>query len=237
MDVGELIIVAVAATAGSISQGCTGIGFGLIAGPALVAVDADFAPGPMLAPTLLITGRHVIAEWSQLDRDGLGPLWVGAPVGLAGGLVVLDLVSDRTIAFMVGGIVVAAAVAVLAGVGPRRTRPTLVVVGAATSFTGVTAGLPGPPMTIGYHDAPPSMLRSTGSLFGSMFIVAATTLLVGFGEFGGHELELAVTLVPPILLGLLVSRYLRPLIDATVFRPVILVLAGLGGAVLILGKL
>jgi uncharacterized membrane protein YfcA len=132
---------------------------------------------------------------------------------------------------------VASAVAVLAGAAPRRTRTTLLGVGAFTAFTGVTAGLPGPPITIAYHDAPPPMLRATGSVFISLFIVAATALLVGFGEYGRREVELTLLLVPPVLVGLLVARYLRPLIDVTVFRPVIVVLAGLGGLALILTEL
>jgi len=60
---------------------------------------------------------------------------------------------------------------------------------------------------------------------------------VVLGEFGDREVELTLMLVPPTLLGLIGARYLRPMIDATVFRPVILVLAGLGGLGLILGSI
>lgn len=237
MSVEELIIMAVVATIGSIAQGCTGIGFGLIAGPVLVAIDSDFAPGPLLLMALVISVRHVVVEWTHLDRPGLRSLLMGAPVGMAGGLVVLSALSDRALALLVGSIVTVAAVVVLAGVGPRRNRRTMLAGGAFTAFTGVTAGLPGPPISIVYHDAPPAMLRSTGSLFSSLFVVVATILLVVLGEFGDREVELTLMLVPPTLLGLIGARYLRPMIDATVFRPVILVLAGLGGLGLILGSI
>jgi hypothetical protein len=67
--------------------------------------------------------------------------------------------------------------------------------------------------------------------------VVAVLLLVVFGEFGERELDLTLLLIPPTVVGLIVARYLRPMIDATVFRSVILVLAGLGGLGLILASL
>jgi hypothetical protein len=237
LSVEETIIMAVLATIGSTAQGCTGIGFGLIAGPVLVAIDPDFAPGPLLLMALLISCRHVVVEWAHLDRPGLRSLFTGAPLGMAGGLVLLDTMSDRSLALLVGSIVTVAAVVVLAGVGPRRTRRTMLAGGAFTAFTGVTAGLPGPPISIMYHDAPPPVLRSSGSLFASLFAVVAVLLLVVFGEFGERELDLTLLLIPPTVVGLIVARYLRPMIDATVFRSVILVLAGLGGLGLILASL
>ena len=230
-------MVMVAATIGSISQSCTGIGFGLLAGPVLVGIDPDFAPGPLVVPTLLITIRHVVAERTHLDRAGIARMALGAPVGLAAGLAVLTAISDRALAILVGVVVVAAAALVLSGTAPRRTDRGMVVVGTLTSFTGITAGLPGPPITIAYHDAQPPRLRSTGSLFISVLIVVSTVLMVAVGEFGGREVELSLILVPPIIVGLIAARYVRPLIDATVFRPVVLVLAGLGGLALVLRSL
>ncbi len=233
MSVEELIIVAVAAMIGSTAQGCTGIGFGLMAGPVLVGIDPDFTPGPLLVPVLLISGRHIVAEWSHLDRSGLRPLLMGAPVGLVGAVVLLGTISDRALSVLVGAIVTVAAIAVLYGGGPRRTRTNMVALGAFTAFTGATAGLPGPAMTIAYHDAPPATFRSTSSLFVSMFVVVATVVLAVFGEYGGREVELTLLLVPPIIAGLIAARYLRPVIDTTIFRPAILVLAALGGLALI----
>ena len=237
MSISEVVIVVVAATVGSISQSCTGIGFGLLAGPVLVGIDADFAPGPLMAPTLLITARHVVVERHHLDRRGIVRMAIGAPVGLAGGLAVLTAISDRALTLLIGAVVVLAAVVVLSGVAPRPTSRRMIGVGALTAFTGVAAGLPGPPIAIAYHDAQPPRLRSTGSLFITVFIVVATALMVMVGEFGGREAGLSLLLVPPIIFGLFAARYIRPLIDATIFRPVILVLAGLGGLALILRNL
>ena len=232
-----MVVVVVAAAAGAAVQGCTGIGLTLVAGPLLFAVDADFAPGPLLVVGLVISARHLVVEGGHVDRHGLGRFLLGAPMGIAVGLLVLTSISERAMALLVGSVVLVAALVVLSGAHPRRTDRSLVAGGTFTALSSVTAGLPGPPVVIVFHDAPPPVLRSTTAAFLIPLAVVSVTLMALLGEFGRHEVALSLRMLPGIVVGLVGSRWLRPVVDRSWFRPTVLILAAVGGAVLVLRNL
>lgn len=232
-----MVVVVVATGFGAAVQGCTGIGLTLVAGPLLFAVDAEFAPGPLLVVGLVISARHLVVEGRHIDRHGLSRFLIGAPVGIVVGLLVLTSVSDRAMALIVGSAVLVAALVVLSGVHPRRSDRSLVVGGTFTALSSVTAGLPGPPVVIVFHDAAPPVLRSTTAAFLIPLAVVSVASMAAVGEFGGHEVELSLRMLPGIVLGLIGSRWLRPIVDRSWFRPTVLTLATVGGAALVLRNL
>lgn len=225
----QIVVIIMATATGAVVQGSTGVGLALIAGPLLVSIDGGFAPGPLLLAGQLIGLRHIVAEREDTDRAAMvHGLW-GLPVGLAGGLIVLAVVSDRALAILVGSMTMVAAAALLAGMHVARSRPTDVATGMVCTFASVTAGLPGPPLAIAFSDMKPSTMRSTASM---LVLAIATTGFVGLlvtGNFGAHELRLLGWLLPGIAIGLIGARWVRPLVDRNWFRPTILTIALLGG--------
>ncbi len=79
--------------------------------------------------------------------------------------------------------------------------------------------------------------RIRGSLSG--FFVVGTTLslvaLAAVGRFGNHELRLASTLVPGVVLGIVTSRIVSPWLDRGRIRPLVLVLS-FAAALAVLGR-
>ena len=208
-----------------------------MAGPALFAIDPNFAPGPLLMAAQLVSLRHIYAERDHIDRTAFTNSIKGLPIGLGCGLVVLSLLSDRTMGLLVGGLTAAAAITLLTGAQVRRTNASDIAGGAVCTFASVTAGLPGPPLVIAFHDMNPRQMRGTSAAF--MLSVAAIGFiaLAATGNFGSEEIELTMWLMPGVLVGLFIARWVRPLIDRPWFRPLILVVALIGGLALVLRNL
>ena len=75
-------------------------------------------------------------------------------------------------------------------------------------------------------------MRSTVSLFVAAISTVALGALLWLDRFGNYEVRLLLLLVAPVLVGLWASRWTRPLLDRSWFRPSVLVLSFLGGVAL-----
>lgn len=237
MTTGHAIIVIGFCTLGAMVQGSTGIGFTLVAGPAIIAVDPAFAPGPFLLVAQLVSLRHIAAERELADRVALRHALYGLPVGLAAAILVLEVVNERVLAVLIGSLTALAATALLIGYQPTRTRRTEILGGLGSSFSGVAAGLPGPPLAIAFNDMRPPTMRASTAMFVINVAVFGMLSLLATGNYGWTELRLTAWLVPGAILGLIAARWVRPVIDRTWFRPTVLVLALLGGMALVLRQL
>lgn len=237
MTVGEVLIVGLVTVLGATAQGSTGVGLGLVAGPPLVAIDPDFVPGPLLLASVLVGFRHVVAERDNIDRPVQRRLILGTPIGVVAAIVVLRTVDDRVLGLLIGGLVVAAGLVLLAGVTLPRTPPWEVAGGAATAFTAVSAALPGPPLVMTLHDKPGPVMRPMISITSIALAAVAVVLMATVGLFGRDEAVLVGVLAPFVGLGLLVAAVVRPWLDRSYFRPVILTIAVAGGLALFVESL
>lgn len=229
MTTGQAILVIVFCALGATVQGSTGIGFTLVAGPAIISIDPGFAPGPFLLVAQLITARHIMAERELADGVALRHALIGLPAGLVGAILVLELISETMLAVLIGSLTAVAASALLVGYQPARTRRSEIFGGAGSTFSGVAAGLPGPPLVIAFNDMKPPAMRATTAMFVVNIAVFGFFSLVATGNYGWHELRLTAWLVPGTIAGLVAARWVRPIIDRTWFRPTVLVVALLGG--------
>jgi uncharacterized protein len=230
----EFVVVVVASAMGAIVHATAGIGLGLVAGPALVAVDPDFVPGPVLMVGLIVNSHNALTERPHIDRTALRNCLWGLPAGLVAGVIVLEAVSNRVMALLIGTLTALAALMMLSGFKLHRGTITERVAGAVTGFTTATASLPGPPIVLTYSDLPPRRLRATA---GNIILVTssvALVLLAASGNLGRDEMALTLALVPGIVTGLLVSGRFRPLVDRGWFRPAVLTVALIGGVTLVI---
>ena len=229
----EIALVLALCAAGATVHGSVGIGFGLVAGPTLVLIDPAFAPGPLLFAGQVVALRHVVMERGHADRGAWRHCLWGLPFGLIAGLVVLASMDRSTLGLLVGGLTVVATLLLLAGVAVDRSRPIEIGAGAASAFSATTAGLPGPPLVVAFSDMEPAALRSTTAMFTVMMAVLTFGALVATDNFGTIEVGLLALQLPGVAIGLLAARVVRRHVDRPWFRQLVLVVAMLGGLVLV----
>lgn len=237
MGLWEIVVVIAFTSAGAVVQASVGIGVGLVAGPALIAVDPAFLPGPTIMATLVLTARHLIVDGRHADRGTIVRAYLGVPFGLALGLVVVAVADEATMRVVIGSVIVVAAVLLLLGVHLTRSARTDVVGGGAFSLSLIAAGIPGPAAAIAFNDLPPPRYRGTMGYVGIPVGITSLVLLALADEFGSHEFELTAWMLPGILVGLLAGRHVRPHLDNTWFRPAVLWLALLGGAAVVIRQI
>ena len=221
-------------SAGAVVHASVGLGIGLVAGPALIAVDPGFLPGPVIMATLILTARHLIVDGPHADRGTVARAYLGVPFGLALGFVVVAVADEGAMRIVIGCAIVIAAVLLLLGVHVSRRARTDVLGGGAFSLSLIAAGIPGPAAAVAFHDLPPTRYRGTMGFLGIPVSIVSLALLAVAGEFGSHELGLTAWMIPGILVGLFAGRHVRPHLDNAWFRPAVLWLALLGGAAVVI---
>lgn len=229
----QIAIIIGLTMAGSVVHGSIGIGLGLVAAPALVAIDPAFAPGPLLLAGQVVGIRHVLVEHGQADFRAWKRGLCGVPVGVVGALLVLEMMSDKLLAITVGSLTAAAAAMLLTGRNLSRTPRSETVAGAVCAFSSLTAALPGPPLVCVYSDMKPSVMRPTASLLILSVASVGFITLLATGNFDSEEFALLAWLMPGVVAGLIASRWVRPHLDQPWFRSLVLTIALIGGLALV----
>ncbi len=235
------LAAAAAATAavalGAAIQGSVGFGLALVAVPVLVLIDPGFIPGPFLCVAIAFSLLVAVRERRSIDFGQIKWALGGRiPGNFVGAAVLVALPRDQ-IAIMFG-VLVLAAVAISAS--PLRIQPTaskLLGAGLLSGVMGTTAAVGGPPIALLLQHQPGPKLR--GTLSGFFFVGAIVSLLalIAIGRFAKAELLMASTLMPGMLLGFLISGHARRLFDRGYTRTAVLILATVGGLIVVLREI
>jgi uncharacterized membrane protein YfcA len=243
---GLAVLVVVLAVLGAFVQGATGLGYGLVVTPALVAA---LEPRQAIFAAL---GSAFVLNWLMLvgagrphvRRDGAATVMVWALPGFVAGAAIIGGISKSHLQVAVG---IAVVVAVLArawhpGVLPRGPRRS-----AARAVAGFTAGLltttvsaSGPPLALWMdaEGATPREFRDTlNILFAACNLVGMIVLALGEPP-GRRTVAVTLLLLPGLVAGLVVGRRIAPrLAPATARRLALAVVGTTGVASVIAGLL
>ena len=233
----ELVIALVACVVGAVVQGSIGFGFGLVVIPVLVLTEPGSLPATMLILALPMTVWMAFRERASIDGRGFVEIVIGRLPGTVLGVVVLGLVSGNGVSGVVGGaIIVAVLLSIVSPEFELRTRWRLLA-GLFSGLMGTVAAIGGPPLAIAYQRRPGPELRSTIAL---SFVVGSIISLVALG-IGGHvdwsHAVLALTLMPGLVAGLVLSARVHRYLDRGWLRPAVLIFAALSGAAAIVEAL
>lgn len=224
------LIIALAITAFAASvQSAAGIGFAIVSVPLLSLVDPRLAPVPQVLVILPMVSYMAWRERYAIDLRGVGWILGGRIIGAGIGLFLIKVATATTLDVFIGLTVLAGVFILATGARVRRTPATQLTAGAAASVTSLVASMGGPPLALLYHDAKGDTIRaSLATVF--IFGVTLTVLLRAVsGEISRTDVEVALWLLPAMLLGLFAGSRLADMLEGAPLRRTILGLSAVAG--------
>jgi len=212
MNFWQIAVVVGVSVLGGFVQGSVGFGLGTLAAPILTLIDPAFVPVPILLASVILTFSILWREREGFDVGGV--VWAvgGRLPGTVVGVVLVGWLPERGLAIGLAVAVLAAVALTLSRVKIRPTPLALVTAGGLSGVLGTATSIGGPPIALVYQDAPGSTLRGTLSGFFAIGVVLSLMGLGVAGQIGESELALGAWLVPPVMVGYLLSplgvRYL-----------------------------
>jgi uncharacterized membrane protein YfcA len=217
--------VALAVGVGALVQGSIGFGSNLVAVPVLALADPDALPATLVLVVVPLVIAMAVREHHAVDRAGVTWITIGRIPGTALGAWVVAIVSESTLAVLLGSsVLVAVALTAFSGPVPVN-RSTTATVGFASGVMGTATAIGGPPMALLYQHHEGPVLRSTLALafaFGTVLSIAG---LVVADAIHLWHIALATALLPALLAGLALSRLVVGRIEGRWLRPAVLVFA------------
>ena len=233
----KLLAACAAVTIGSTVQGSVGLGLGLVAAPILALIDPMLVPGPILLCGLVLTLLMSYRERRAMDIAGLKWGVVGRILGTLVAVIVLTNVPKEEMTLIFGGLVLLAVALSASGLHVSPTTWTLISAGTLSGFMGTASNTGGPPIALVYQHAPGARLRSTLSGFFVPGTIMSLVALVAVRRFGRYELWSALTFLPGVLIGFLLSARTLPLLDRGYTRAAILTVSAVSSVIVILRAL
>ena len=191
---------------GTILQGSMGFGLGTLSVPVLLLVDPIFIPGPLLCVAFVLTMLLYRREKKSVLTREIKWGVVGRVPGTLAGALLLAFIPQDYFTLLIGLFVLLALALIYIGFRLPITTGNLIRVGALSGFMSTTASIGGPPMAMLYYEQEGPRLRGTLSgifIFGTLMALLA---LAAIGRLGLAELVVALSLLPAMGIGFLVSR-------------------------------
>ena len=214
---------------GGFFRGFSGFGFGMAAVPVLIVRMLPVHAIPaVLIHEVMFGAATIPALRKSIDWSRLGPLLMGSLIGTPVGLTMLHLIPTPIIRPMIG-LVVLASVTILWAAPKLNVKLTRVSLGLAGVLSGLLNGstaASGPPAIILLFasDKPAKEIRSLLIVF----IFASAVIALAIAAIGGlvvlPVIEIAVFMVPGVLVGSLAGHRLFNRLHTRHYRSISLAL-------------
>jgi uncharacterized membrane protein YfcA len=234
-EAAAIAVLSVAVLLAAMVQGAVGIGFALVAAPAVTLVDTGLMPGLMILLGFLLPLLTFVREAGHARWGGLGWALGGRVPGTVLGVFVVATVDDQALAVVVGVVVLAAVAFTWYVVELPDTPATVASAGLVSGVTGTAVSIDGPPVAIVLQHLSGPELRATMSAY---FVAGGVLSVAGLavaGEIRAAQATTAAALLPAVLVGFALSGPLRRHVDAGRTRAAVLVVCA-GSALALLGR-
>ena len=225
-----MLITYVAATV----QATIGFGFALICVPVLSLVDPALTPVPQLFALAPLTIGMAWRERHQVDLRGVSWVIAGRLLGAGLGVVCLSVASRSFLNVIIGAMVLMAVLLVWQRPHFKRSRTSEIGAGTLSGMSALISSIGGPLLALLYRN------ESGGTLRGSMAAVFVIGLLITFAAriASGHihlqDMWIGLCFIPPALLGLRTSSSFLSLIEGSILKWTILLIAGSSSLLMII---
>lgn len=237
MTPGVYLAVFVVVVAGSTMQSSVGMGQGLVSAPLLRLLEPDLLPGPIVLAGFLTGTVLAIRNSKVADAREVTPAILGRFAGAGVAIALLAALSERGLTIMIGVIVLVLVAARVCGLKIPRKPVTLAGTGFVSGISGTIAALGGAPMGLLYEQhARARDFRGPMGVFQMVGGAASVALLTIAGQMDGRAWALGLALLPPLMLGWLLARWVTPIVDRGLLGPLVLIVSGASATVLILSE-
>jgi uncharacterized membrane protein YfcA len=228
-----VVLVGLVTMLGAYVQAVVGLGLGLLGAPVIALVEPSLVPVLTLWLALLISGLNLLGEHEHVDwRSTAWSLPARVPGTVIGAWLVATF-TEQQIGVALSVMVLLAVVLSVRTVDVPVTPATLAAAGLVAGATGTATSIGGPPIALLYQRTEPHVARATMSVF---FFVGVILSLVGLavsGSLGREPSLLALALAPGVVVGYVVGRRTRGMVDQGVFRRAVLVVCTLSALALL----
>ncbi|WP_241983928.1 sulfite exporter TauE/SafE family protein [Cryobacterium luteum] len=233
----EIAIIAVVIVAASALQASIGFGMGMLAAPVIGLIDPTLLPGTIILLAVVVTAMVALRERSHLDLQGAGWALVGRIPGSVLGAWLVVVLPASGLAWAVAVVVLGGVLMAMSGWAPMPGRVSLITAGAASGVMGTATSIGGAPMALIWQRSRGPQLRGTMSAF---FLVGSSISLLALavlGTIGRETLQLAAWMLPAVIAGYLLSRYVNRFLDHRSLRLTALTASALGAVLLITAQI
>lgn len=192
----------------AIIQSSSGLGFGLIAAPVLLLIDAKFVPG-----TVIVLGTMVSFLSAARDVRHINRAYVAA--GIAGRLPaaivaasLLASISEALFQIIFACLILFAVALSLAGPAFRPSVRSMAMAGVISGLMGTLTSVGSPPFALALQNAPPKEMRATMNAVLLLGACVSMGSLAVFGSFGLGDVVRGIALMPAVLLGFWLARFI-----------------------------
>ncbi len=228
-----VVLVGLVTMLGAYVQAVVGLGLGLLGAPVIALVEPSLVPVLTLWLALLISGLNLLGEHEHVDwRSTAWSLPARVPGTVIGAWLVATF-TEQQIGVALAVMVLLAVALSVHTVDVPVTPVTLATAGLLAGATGTATSIGGPPIALLYQRTEPRVARATMSVF---FFVGVILSLVGLavsGSLGREPSLLALALAPGVVVGYVVGRRTRGMVDQGVFRWAVLVVCTLSALALL----
>jgi uncharacterized membrane protein YfcA len=228
-----VVLVGLVTMLGAYVQAVVGLGLGLLGAPVIALVEPSLVPVLTLWLALLISGLNLLGEHKHVDwRSTAWSLPARVPGTVIGAWLVATF-TEQQIGVALAVMVLLAVALSVHTVDVPVTPVTLATAGLVAGATGTATSIGGPPIALLYQRTEPRVARATMSVF---FFVGVILSLVGLavsGSLGREPSLLALALAPGVVVGYVVGRRTRGMVDQGVFRWAVLVVCTLSALALL----
>lgn len=232
-----LVVIALTLMVGAMVQGLVGLGVGLVAAPVVTLLEPSLMPGMMLLMGLFTPLLSLAHDHRGIDWRGLAWSLPARIPGTAVGVGLVAVVAERRLGILIGLMTLVSVVATVKAIDVQINRRTLVSAGFASGVSATATSIGGPPIAILYQHRPAAQVRSTLAVY---FCLGALFSLVGLG-LAGHlsvrEFEVAMVMLPFLVVGILVAVRLRRHLSGDSVRVPVLVVCAASAVVLLVRSL
>lgn len=216
-------------------QGTIGLGFNIVAVPIMSLINPALVPVPQLILSLPQTFGAVARERGGVDRTGVLWILLGRLPGVAIGVWLLSVATDRALDVFIGTLVLVAVLILASGVKLVRNQGVEFGLGIFAGISSYVSAIGGPPVALLYSKDEGPTVRAT---LGLIFLIGASLTLVvrSFaGDVTSADVVLGLALLPAAGVGFALSSWLKDRVAPDHLRVGIFIVSSIA-AVALLGR-